>query len=218
MHCSMFLATLALLPSVFSFPAPLTAPLAPPPHDDCGDASTKSTCDLSSIVQPASALQPPVAGAKLVLIALGQGTQNYTCGTNLTAAPAAIGAKARLLDASCLVAKTPGVSTIQLGIIEESTNAKAIGAHFFVDNTTPEFDIAGIGNTEVKKAQDTPAPNPTRDVKWLRLTAQTQGTTSNVKEIYRINTVGGLAPPNCLGRKAGDVVTVPYEAQYWVYA
>jgi hypothetical protein len=39
-----------------------------------------------------------------------------------------------------------------------------------------------------------------------------------VKEIYRLNTVGGMAPATCEGKKVGDVVVVPYQAQYWIYA
>lgn len=96
--------------------------------------------------------------------------------------------------------------------------AAAIGNHFFADLTTPDFNIPGLGNTKSKKVEEVAAPNPSADVKWLRLQAQTEGTTSQVKFIYRLNTVGGLAPANCEGRAAGEVVTVQYQAQYWIYA
>jgi hypothetical protein len=148
------------------------------------------------------------------MVALGEGTQNYTCGANLTAAPSAIGAVAQLFDASCALSDDPTTETTELGSIEETA---AIGAHFFVDSTTPDFDIIGLGNTQAKKAQDCNAPKPTADVKWLRLEAQA-GSTSTVKQVYRLNTVGGVAPPTCEGKAVGDVVTVKYEAQYWIYA
>jgi peptidoglycan hydrolase-like protein with peptidoglycan-binding domain len=149
----------------------------------------------------------------LVLVALGQGTQNYTC-SNATATPSSIGAVAQLFNASCALSSDPTAGTASLGSIEESAS---IGAHFFLDNTTPDFDIIGLGNTVAKKVDDVPAPDAANDIKWLRLEAK-EGSTSDVKMVYRLNTVGGLAPSTCAGMTAGQVVTVDYEAQYWIYA
>lgn len=174
-----------------------------------------TSCNLSTVSHPASNLTAPTSDMKLVLIALGQGTQNYTCASS-TSVPAAIGALAQLYNASCAVASNPSASTDSLASIAASS--ATIGTHFFVDNTTPDFDIQGLGNTEVKKAEDAAAPNPSADVKWLRLQAQATGTTSSVKQIYRLRTVGGVAPATCEGRTAGEVITVDYQAQYWVYA
>lgn len=94
----------------------------------------------------------------------------------------------------------------------------SIGEHFFVDNTTPAFAILRLGNTQVKKAEEAPAPNAAQDVKWLRLQTQASGTTSEVKQVYRLNTVGGLAPATCEGKAVGETITVNYSAQYWLYA
>ncbi|KAF2024354.1 hypothetical protein EK21DRAFT_104718 [Setomelanomma holmii] len=223
MHTSIVLTAATLLYTVFAAPSRLpahhfrrcaneTAINSTTP----GTAPATPSCDLSGLSQPASTLQPPASDTQLVLIALGQGTQNYTCGANLTAAPSAIGAVAQLFDASCALSSDPTASTTALGTIEES--AKSIGAHFFLDTTTPDFDIVGLGNTQAKKVEDCNAPSSTADVKWLRLEAQAQGSTSSVKQIYRLNTVGGLAPSSCEGKAAGDIVTVKYEAQYWIYA
>jgi hypothetical protein len=143
------------------------------------------------------------------LIAHGQGTQNYTC-TTPTSTPSAIGAIAELFDASCEIANP---SEAQNNIVQ----AAAIGHHFFADLTTPDFDISDLGNTKTKKIEEVAAPNPGADIKWLRLQAQATESTSQVKYIYRLNTVGGLAPANCEGRAEGEVVTVQYEAQYWIY-
>ncbi|KAF2639346.1 hypothetical protein P280DRAFT_59367 [Massarina eburnea CBS 473.64] len=172
---------------------------------------TNTSCNLSETPQPTNTLTPPAAGLELVLIALGHGTQNYTCANASTGtAPASIGAVAQLFNASCEVA----TNKLDLGSIEES-NA-AIGAHFFFDNTTPEFDIIGIGETQTKKiAVDSTTPSAA-DVPWLMLEAQSSGSTSTVRQIYRLNTKGGVAPTTCEGRSA--VVTVDYTAQYWVYA
>jgi hypothetical protein len=165
---------------------------------------------LHALTQPASALTPPSADLRLILIAHGVGTQNYTCATPASV-PAAIGALAELYNASC---ETASPSVAQNNIAQ----APAIGNHFFSDLTTPDFFIPELGNTKVKKVEDTPAPNPTGDVKWLRLQAQTADTTSQVKFVYRLNTVGGVAPATCEGKAEGEVLTVPYQAQYWIYA
>jgi hypothetical protein len=225
MHATtiLFTATLALFSSTT-----LAAPsrrLPTPYYKRCANETTSNTtipdsassaCDLSGLTQPPSTLTPPGADLTLVLVALGEGTQNYTCGANVTAAPTAIGAVAQLFDASCDLANNPGASTRALGTIEES--AKSIGAHFFVDSATPDFDIIGLGNTQAKKAEDCNAPQPAEDVKWLRLEAKTEGSSSTVKQIYRLNTVGGMAPKTCEGRSAGEVMAVKYQAQYWIYA
>lgn len=169
-----------------------------------------ATCDLSNASQPVNTLTPPSADLRLVLIAHGEGTQNYTCATPASA-PSAIGAVAELYDASCEVANP---SEAQNNIVQ----AAAIGNHFFADLTTPDFDIPGLGNTQTKKVEEVAAPNPSADIKWLRLQAQTSGSTSQVKFIYRLNTVGGLAPTSCEGRAEEEVITVQYQAQYWIYA
>ncbi|ORY12372.1 hypothetical protein BCR34DRAFT_482778 [Clohesyomyces aquaticus] len=162
-----------------------------------------TTCDLSTVAQPSSTLAPPT-GLTLKLIALGKGTQNYTCATP-TSTPASNGAVAQLWDFSCSVAKN--------GPVPIAT----IGKHFFFDATTPEFDLNGLGNTRLSKKEVFTAPIPAADVPWLRLETVAAGTTSPVKMIYRLKTKGGVAPATCAGKKAGSTVTVPYEAQYWVY-
>lgn len=221
MHTSSLIAAVALLSTVCAAPPRLPTHYfkrcANETHNDTAtDTAPTPSCDLSGLSQPQHTLAPPSADLQLVMVALGQGTQNYTCGTNLTAPPSAIGAVAQLYDASCAMASDPSASTKALGTIEES--AKSIGAHFFVDTTTPDFDIVGLGNTQAKKVEECLAPQPAADVRWLRLEAQVAGTTSKVKQIYRLNTVGGLAPSTCEGKAVGDVVAVEYQAQYWIYA
>ena len=169
-----------------------------------------ATCDLSIASQPANALTPPSPDLHLVLIAHGEGTQNYTCSTP-TSTPSAIGAIAELYNASCEVANP---SVAQNNMVQ----AAAIGNHFFADLTTPDFDISGLGNTKMRKVEEVAAPNLGADIKWLRLQAQTSDSTSQIKYIYRLNTAGGLAPTSCEGRAEGEVVTVRYQAQYWIYS
>lgn len=189
-----------------AFPLAMAAPLRLRQEST---ANATAMCDLSSVAQPANALTPPSAELRLILVAHGEGTQNYTCATS-TSTPAAIGAIAELFDASCEVA-APSVAQNNMG------QAAAIGNHFFTDLTTPDFDIPSLGNTKTKKVEEVAAPNPSADIKWLRLQAQPDST-SQVKYIYRLNTAGGLAPTSCEGRSEGEVVTVRYQAQYWIYS
>lgn len=224
MHAKVIVAAIAAIPFAFAAPPRLPTRYVRRFLNETSNGTSPDgtpvvvpTCDLSKISQPQNGLglAPPAANHTLVLIALGEGTQNYTCGTNLTAAPSPIGAVAKLFDASCTMANNPDAVNAAIGSIEETAS---IGTHFFVDNTTPDFDITGMGNTQTKKVQEVNAPAPANDVKWLRLEAQTTGSTSAVKQIYRLNTAGGLAPANCEGRAVGDVMTVKYSAQYWMYA
>jgi hypothetical protein len=197
----MFIAALAL-PLALAAPAPHRLP------ESVFRRQLNDTCGLATLQQPPSTLTPPGDHDQLVLIALGQGTQNYTCAGE-TATPASIGAVAELFNASCAVAQKTS-----LGSVAEDANA--VGQHFVVDNTTPEFDIIGLGNTQLKKNQSAPAPNAATDVPWLKLNAV--NTNTAVRSIYRLNTQGGVAPATCAGQAAGAVVQVQYEAQYWVYA
>jgi hypothetical protein len=154
MHASTIFTAITLLATVSAAPPRLPSSYyrrcANETSNDTAPAPVTSSCDLSGLSQPSHTLAPPSADLALVMVALGKGTQNYTCGANLTAAPAAIGAVAQLFDASCAMVNDPTAGTKALGMIEES--AKSVGAHFFVDGTTPDFDIIGLGNTQAKKA------------------------------------------------------------------
>ncbi|EMD96203.1 hypothetical protein COCC4DRAFT_29576 [Bipolaris maydis ATCC 48331] len=211
MRTSLFLTVVALTGFTAAtplrrLPMPATGgfvtPRVPTAQGDVASACNKATLKL-----PASGLAAPSGNP--VLVALGVGFQNYTC-ADASSAPTSIGAVAQLFDDTCNVAAHPAIATSDLPAFAR------IGSHFFRDTTTPDFDVASLGNTILKKAQEVDAPNPASDVKWLRLTAQA-GSTSTVKEIYRVQTVGGIAPATCAGKAAGEVITVPYKAQYWFY-
>ncbi|OCK79652.1 hypothetical protein K432DRAFT_382889 [Lepidopterella palustris CBS 459.81] len=219
MRTILLLTTLALSLVVSAVPRPQhpgrSPALAIPPRATnigTGRKNTAPYCGLANVTQPANTLPTPSAGLNLVLIAQGTGTQNYTCANNsATALPVAIGAVATLVNASCAVA------TGNLGSINE--DSQAVGMHFFVDSTTPDFNIIGLGNTELKKLAAVAAPaeaDGSVDVPWLKLVAQAAGTTSLVKEVYRLVTKGGTAPVSCAGQAA--VVQVKYQAEYWFYA
>lgn len=205
------LALMGLALPLFSIAAPTQhfTPRVRLPDSLYPRQSNSSSC-LTEVQQPANTLPAPGDDTTLVLIALGRGTQNYTCGNaSDTAKPTQIGAVADLFNVSCAVASGT------LGSITE--DAAAVGTHWFVDTTTPDFDIIGLGNTQAKKVADMASPEA-GNIAWLKLDAKPESSTSAVKSIYRLHTVGGLAPSSCANVTPGETITVAYEAQYWVYA
>ena len=189
--------------------------------------SLEASCDVSTVQLPASALPPPSAGLKLALVAIGRGTQNYTCpDSTATSIPVAIGAVATLFNVSSLACAPAPISSMlpnitaaveKVSISQIPSSLTAAGHHFFIDPTTPTFSMDDVlGTTELKKLNTTAAPaNTNGNVAWLKLGAQTTGTTGAVKEIYRINTAGGSQPATCSGM--ASAFQVQYAAEYWFY-
>jgi hypothetical protein len=111
------------------------------------------------------------------------------------------------------------------------------GHHFFSTNTTPVFELnsgVGPGNVHLgvvvgKKGANSTAPAGSPlgpngkgfgTVPWLQLgtteeSVNTQGKTW--QKIYRLNTAGGSPPKTCEGRRAGEVFSIEYAANYWYY-
>ncbi|MCJ1256191.1 hypothetical protein MMC24_004011 [Lignoscripta atroalba] len=198
-------------------------------------------CNLASTIMPASSppLPPPSPGLYLYHVALGRGTQNYTCASP-SATPAAFGAVATLYNASCVTASippgsrnAPDLSSAALKIatsrLSTSTLANLVlsGYHYFSSGTTPVFNLNSpngqLGVTSAKKVTSSPAPS-TADrgqygtVPWLKLDLDSTraGSMGPVKEIYRINTAGGSPPATCAGQPAS--FQIDYAAEYWFYA
>lgn len=121
---------------------------------------------------PAPTALPAVsAGLTLKHVAIGRGTQNYTCDTsNTTSAPSAVGAVATLFNATCVAATYPDLLnmlprvalTFNLTTSESSSSGAAYpnnlvpastnerlapgsyvisGHHYFLDTTTPFFNL-----------------------------------------------------------------------------
>ncbi|OCK75478.1 hypothetical protein K432DRAFT_465956, partial [Lepidopterella palustris CBS 459.81] len=174
---------------------------------------------------------PPVSpGLTLYHVAIGRGTQNYTCKTSLeTDTPTAIGAKATLFNATCASVRSPGIlaSTPNLALaypIPTSDTADVLlsGHHFFLNNTTPFFtldtDVHTWGSVATKKVSSSLAPSdaPAGDngmgsVAWLKLS----GFSGDFKEVYRLNTAGGNPPKNCSGIQG--TFEVNYAAVYYLW-
>ncbi|KOS17251.1 hypothetical protein ESCO_006386 [Escovopsis weberi] len=171
-------------------------------------------------------------------VAVGRGTQNYTCdASNPTAAPQPIGAMATLFNVSCVAAMWPTLVEAMplMAVAMDLSTTKTAGAgfapmsgvHYFTDLTTPYFDLdtpsMAIGEAPCAKNSSTAAPGlplggmghwKGSAVPWLKLTTK-DGATGNIKEVYRVNTVGGTPPSSCEGQPAS--VEVQYSALYWFW-
>ncbi|CAE6386181.1 unnamed protein product [Rhizoctonia solani] len=183
-------------------------------------------CDVSSaqLALPATLSIP--SGSWPEYIALGVGTQNYTCSAAGTYTSA--GAVATLIDLSCLEQSEPetfeNIQTYAYNVIGNWNNVEAtlgpyihvLGKHYFVSQSgaiAPKFDFSQTGNGYVisKKIGGASSPDGTQNVDWLEL-QNTSG--SLAKYVYRVNTQGGQPPASCT---LGQSVTVPYTAKYWFF-
>ena len=176
-------------------------------------------------------------------VAIGRGTQNYSCtDSSPQTTPAAIGAVASLFNASCVAATYPELLGLMTNIalnypIPESDNnlSPAVqmlsGHHFFADTTTPVFnldtDLHTWGIMMGKKLNQTTAPlsaikgvnnDGNGAVAWLKLVAKnaTDTADSGFKEVYRVNTAGGSPPETC--ENMPQTFEVQYAAEYWLWA
>jgi len=158
-------------------------------------------------------------------VAIGRGTQNYSCGAIETAAPVALGAVATLYNASCVASTNPDLlSTLpdvalqfKLKDISKDTlppNLAISGQHYFSNLTTPVFNLdtaaMDLGFAPCAKNNSEPAPAGAAmgqddegfgAVAWLKLLTR-DGATGNLKEVYRVNTAGGKPPTTCAGMPA----------------
>ena len=136
----------------------------------------------------------PSPDLSLKYVALGRGTQNYTCSNaNSTDAPSAIGAVATLFDASCLAAFLPDIlndippvllqvprdaAVAAAMALDQLTSAEngsfVLAQHYFVDKTTPLFDFRPYGHpdwmeAEIWQSAAAPPDSIPGSVPWLKL-------------------------------------------------
>jgi len=170
-------------------------------------------------------LPQPVSTEALKFLALGRGTQNYTCASS-ESTPVAGGALAILFDASPLLATTPGdlLYTLPDYALEWAAPVVPLvakGHHFFDSTATPNFDLSSVGlylkgmtNTSINGTQaqmifGLPIPE-TEPVPWLYLTAKDGGIGSKgLNSVYRVETAGGEPPATC-----ADITGSTFEVQY----
>lgn len=178
-------------------------------------------------------LPPPSEGLTVHHVAVGRGTQNYTCdASNPDAPPTAVGAMATLFNVSCLASISQDLlEAVPNMAVNFNYDAEAAGPlgpmtlpvsghHFFLNTTTPFFNLdtptLDIGTVPCSKNNSVPAPSTAATgpqgsgaVPWLKLLAK-DGATGSIKEVYRINTAGGNAPATCQGQPA--TIQVQYSA------
>ncbi|KAI9759700.1 MAG: hypothetical protein M4579_002177 [Chaenotheca gracillima] len=142
-----------------------------------------------------------------------------------------------------LLDKMPGVAALfpVPNVNQQLTppNLLLSGHHYFGDGTTPIFDLDVVPQRSYglfvgKKDSASPAPasapkgDPPRgskagtkgygSVAWLKLTTKDGtpfGTSKGIKEVYRLNTVGGNPPTTCSGQP--KAFSVDYAAEYWFF-
>ncbi|KAI9735335.1 MAG: hypothetical protein M1818_006530 [Claussenomyces sp. TS43310] len=201
--------------------------------------SSPPACDLSAAAMPSSSLAPPDSGLLLKHVAIGRGTQNYTCtNSSSQATPAAAGAVATLYNASCVAATLPAILdllpnlTLQWNLNaadQEALYPASVflsGHHFFTNATTPYFNLdttaMQLGQASCSKVSSVPAPADAPlgqggvgngSVPWLKL--QTHDATGSLEQVYRVNTAGGNPPKTCDGMPAQ--FEVQYAAEYWFW-
>ncbi|KAJ5499276.1 malate dehydrogenase [Penicillium expansum] len=195
-----------------------------------------------SLNETNSPLPAPSKNITLKYVALGRGTQNYTClsngslNSNITIMPKATGAAATLFDASCiassslsllhevpaLISATPLESLAFMAALvgqgTRSTNL-IIGEHYFNAAGDPVFDMRLSGSNSwaaTSKIASTSAPKlksgSSGDVPWLKL-GYKKG--NDIREVYRVVTSQGDPPSTCSGQDA--TIQVDYAAEYWFY-
>ena len=189
----------------------------------------------ATLQPPNSTLPAPLPGLSLKYVALGLGTQNYTCATSdSTSLPAPIGAAANLYDTTAAVAAVASApsSTVQRALNAVSCAAdsentagglKQIGHHYFDAAGTPTFDLTPQGLLlKAKKVDTMTAPSGAcagRDgagaVPWLMLQDDGTGRSVGLTQVFRVETAGGNAPPTCDG--AAPSIQQDYAALYYLY-
>lgn len=219
-----------LLPVLLAFSSTISAAALP--------KSSQPEARALTLTLPSSGLPAPTGN--LQYIALGLGTQNYTCAAtpgSTTAAPVSIGALAKLSNAGSFLQSHPdlidnlsglvlGLSTMNSGRTDpaEMMGLSYLGQHFFTATSSPEFDCTAVNARLVaKKLANVAAPTSTCSgpndagaVDWLQLGDAGLGLSfGSVSLVYRVETAGGKAPATCSGKNG--VFTVPYAALYWFY-
>lgn len=190
--------------------------------------NTDQVLDLAAV---SSGLPAPTSSPSI--IALGVGTQNYTCDST-TGTYSSNVAVADLYDIGSLVKPSTkdSLSKLYLKKSSECDDEEAnplklnlIGDHYFDSSSVPNFDFAksNRGWLQAKKGADVSAPETSAKgakgdahgtIDWLYLLDNGKGVSEDLLSVYRVWTAGGKPPQSCSG---DEQVEVPYAAEYWFY-
>ncbi len=158
-------------------------------------------------------MRPPAPGSKLRHVAVGRGTQNYTCDGKADSKPKAVGAVATLFNVTCMAAMYPDVATkvpdmaVHFNLDAANRLGPATlpvsGHHYFTAEGVPFFDLGSEGqipcakNTSVNATpQAAVGQKGEAAVAWLRLLSN-KDATNGLSEVFRVSTAGGSTPETC---------------------
>jgi hypothetical protein len=213
----------------------LSLAAAAPAAIECSGCSTKGVkVDIPTNQTLISPSTLPVT-----FVAIGLGTQNYTCSS--TGTYTNVGAVADIFDISCLIGK-PAFNTLPdtaiaswakasksaspssiLASVQGIRQPDLLGKHFFVSNSTgaggisPKWDFTSSfkGNSHAfvtaAKVSSFSSPDGSSNVDWVFLKA-VQGKLA--QEVYRTDTRAGQPPASCTPGSAP--IAVKYVAKYWL--
>lgn len=129
---------------------------------------------------------------------------------------AAVVAPEVLNDTPAIALKTPASTGVP--VERDSVDGPVSGHHYFNAAGAPMFETE-YGWVQAKGFANSTAPttsdkgkNGLGSVPWLKLL----GTAGSWKEIYRVDTAGGVAPKTCADY--AGTFEVEYAAVYWFYA
>ncbi|KAM0712128.1 hypothetical protein Q7P37_011222 [Cladosporium fusiforme] len=196
--------------------------------------STERSTDTISNDLDLAAVSPglPAPTSSPSIIALGVGSQNYTCNST-TGTYSSNVAVADLYDIGSLVKPSTKDSLSKLYLqtsdcSNEKTNPlqlNLIGDHYFDSSSVPNFDFAksNRGWLQAKKGAGVAAPETSAKgikgdahgtIDWLYLLDNGAGVSTDLLSVYRVWTAGGKPPQSCSG---DEQVEIPYAAEYWFY-
>lgn len=198
----------------------------------CLPASESSTETVTVLNLNAVSSGLPTPTSSPAIIALGVGTQNYTCNST-TGTYSSNVAVADLYDITSIIKSNTKDSLCKLYLknsqdCENEDNPlqlNLIGDHYFDASSKPNFDFSRSekGRLQAKKGAGVPAPTTASKgvkdyangaVDWLYLLDNGAGVSEELLSVYRVQTAGGKPPVTCTGE---EQVQVPYAAEYWFY-
>jgi len=216
---------MAILYSLLAFSGLISTAYCLPPTERSTDSKTLNLNAVSS------GLPSPTSSPSI--IALGVGTQNYTCNSTTSTYSSNV-AVADLYDITDLIKSNTKDSLCKL-YLKNSQDCSAednplqlshVGLHYFDASSKPNFDFTKSehGWLQAKKGASVPAPasaskgvEPEANgaVDWLYLLDNGAGVSHELQSVYRVQTAGGVPPKTCSGN---EQIEIPYAAEYWFYA
>jgi len=178
---------------------------------------------------------PSNSGMTLKYVALGVGTQNYTCnGASWVQTDSGDGANATLYDATSYLAQhtseisiLPAKRLLEFVLSGECQQAAdnnpyldVLGKHYFDSENRPTFNLYDANPPlflSAAKVDSATAPYPSVNVAWLYLVDNGDGLSNGLKAVYRVETAGGAAPTSCSSSEENQQTFIPYAAEYWFY-